>query len=503
VAAPVLATSGARPPADIGSPAVADADTGTTSLPGGGLGVLLAGGLALLAARPLSDNSFLTHLATGRVLLESGLPATNPFLVGGGDFPVPSWWWSGLLAVTEEAAGGPGLRLVGVVLAAVLGLLVVRLSDPVGPTAARRGLLAICVPSLLGVLSLLPFLHPRPHLGGFVLLAVTLVVWWERRSPWWLVPVFATWANVHGTWLHGLLVLVVLVVAASVDRDAGRRRLLAPVAALAGVAVGGLLYPEPLRLVLLPTEQFGSQEARDVLAAYAEWRPPSPGNPLSWVLGAVAAVAVIGALRNRRWGMAAGGLVLAALGFTALRLVPVAVISLLPLAAVALADVGTLPRPTRRAALVLSGTGVAIAAVAVVWALSGPSYSWRGYPVAAVDWLDERGLVSNPEVVVVTPDRTGNYLSWRYGTAAHAWVDDRPGVRRGSEYLDLRRGRPGWQDTLAASGVSVVLWESDDDLTAALRSDPGWVEAVEVEGFTVLCRAELSARCSDVPPNGR
>ena len=34
------------------------------------------------------------------------------------------------------------------------------------------------------------------------------MVWNEERSPWWLVPIFAIWVNVHGSWLYGVVVLV-------------------------------------------------------------------------------------------------------------------------------------------------------------------------------------------------------------------------------------------------------------------------------------------------------
>ncbi|MFN7151479.1 MAG: hypothetical protein ACK4V6_18620, partial [Microthrixaceae bacterium] len=60
------------------------ADTvGGNSLPGeqarpGSLAAVMAlvGGVAaLVAARPLADNSFLTHLATGRLILDQGVPS--------------------------------------------------------------------------------------------------------------------------------------------------------------------------------------------------------------------------------------------------------------------------------------------------------------------------------------------------------------------------------------------------------------------------------------------
>ena len=39
--------------------------------------VVLAG--ALIGARPLRDNSFFTHLATGRLILAEGMPTADPY----------------------------------------------------------------------------------------------------------------------------------------------------------------------------------------------------------------------------------------------------------------------------------------------------------------------------------------------------------------------------------------------------------------------------------------
>ncbi|MSX00701.1 MAG: hypothetical protein F2809_07140, partial [Actinobacteria bacterium] len=72
---------------------------------------VFAGLSALIAAAPISDNSFLTHLATGRLILDGGLPQQNPFLYSSTAFPVPSYWWSILLGAVDWAAGAVGLRL--------------------------------------------------------------------------------------------------------------------------------------------------------------------------------------------------------------------------------------------------------------------------------------------------------------------------------------------------------------------------------------------------------
>ena len=484
----------------------------------------VAGALALLASAPLSDNSFLTHLATGRVLLDGGLPAVNPFLRSGGDFPVPSWWWSGLLAVAERTGGGTGIRLMVVALAATLGGLLVRLVRPLPSAAGTTAVpgpssIAVLVPVTLVVLCLLPFLTPRPHLAGFVLLALALVVQAERRSAWWLVPVVATWVNVHGTWLYGLVVLGLLCAADVVDgpragwaRGAALRRSAAVVGAAAlGAALGGLLYPERLRLVGLPFEQLGDDRARAALAGFSEWQAAGAGHPLTWILLALGLMAVVATVRSHRWAGATAAVLFVALGLSAGRLLPVAAIVLVPWAAGALAP-ATAAAPASgggagsrrgggadRATLAVRGVGLALGLAAVVAVAVTPAYDLSAYPVAAVRWLDERGLVGDPEVVLVSHDYTGNYLEFRNGPGVGVWVDDRAGTDLALDYSTLNRLRPGWREALGRSGAQVVLWNDTRPLTAELGADPDWVTAARIDGFTVFCRTSLARRCAATP----
>lgn len=468
---------------------------------GDGLAVLAAGLLALVASRPLSDNSFLTHLATGRLLLERGLPDTNPFLYTavGDDFPVPSWWWSGVLAGVERVTDATGIRLLTALLAGLLGALLVRLTRP-APGEEDEGspenLLAAVVPVAAAVLCLLPFLNPRPHLPGFLLLGVTLVLWCERRSPWWLVPVFATWVNVHGSWLYGLVVLGLLVVAEALDR---RRveltRFAYPAAAAAGCAIGGVLYPQRFRLIGLPFEQMGSERAREALSAYQEWAPLRLDEPYPWLLVALALVAVVGAVRRHRWGTATCALLLVALGWSSGRVMPIAAISLVPLAAAGLRDVGALRRPSGVPARVVGGVGVVLCLLATAHALGFPRWDLDRYPVAAVDYLESRGLMADPDVNVVSHDYVGNYLEYRYGSDAHAYADDRPGVDVLLDYAALNQLHDGWRRALERAEPDVVVWNGEKGLGDRLAADPAWVDVGTLEGFRILCRSELASRC--------
>ena len=81
----------------------------------------------------IDDNSFLTHLATGRLILDTGeIPTSDPytFTAHGADWVVQSWLASWLYGWVEKLGGGDGLRILTAVLCASLAALVWRLSRP-------------------------------------------------------------------------------------------------------------------------------------------------------------------------------------------------------------------------------------------------------------------------------------------------------------------------------------------------------------------------------------
>ncbi|MFZ4431942.1 MAG: hypothetical protein ACOYOQ_01970 [Microthrixaceae bacterium] len=460
----------------------------------GALAWCAAGAVALMSSGPLSDNSFLTHLATGRLLQERGLPSSNPFLFTGGDFPVPSWWFSGALAVAEDLGGGTAIRLLVVAVGAALGVVLVALARPERrDVAARSSLPAVLVPVALVIVTLAPFTTPRPHLVGFLLLGVALVLWRDDRSAWWMVPVFATWVNVHGTWLYGLGVLVLLAGCASLERRRPVRIL--PVAAAAlGVVIGGLLYPERLRLVVLPFEQFGDERAREAISAYQEWAPAGWAHPLTWAVVLLGAAAVVALVRSRRWPSVVVAVLLVGLGMSAGRLLPVAAISLLPWASAAFAGTGP-GLGSRRVAVPVRVGGVALLLVAVAGALRGPSYDLDRYPVAAVDWLEERGLVADPDLRVVSHIDVGNYLVWRFGTEANAFADDRPSVDAMLDHRSLDQARPDWALVLERVDPDVVVFRDDKPLVPLLDGSGAWPRAATIDGFAVYCAPRVRDRC--------
>ncbi len=234
---------------------------------------LLALGRAL--AEPgalLHDPDTYLHIAAGRwMLAHGGLPVHDPFsytFAGAGWVP-HEWLAEIVLAAVYRAAGWSGLVLLTAACFAVgLGLL-------------TRFLLRWCEPfsaliaTALGAALVEGHLLARPHL-----LALPLLVLWSgalfgardagAAPPFRLLPVMVLWANLHGSFMFGLLLACYLgaeaVVAGPRRLEARRWGLFAALTLAAALAtpngIAGLV--EPFRLMAMPALQ----------SSFIEWRSP-------------------------------------------------------------------------------------------------------------------------------------------------------------------------------------------------------------------------------------
>lgn len=148
----------------------------------------------------------------------------------------------------------------------------------------------------------------------------------------------------------------------------------------------------------------------------------------------------------------------------------VAAVVLVPGAAAALrvhgrAGEGRSPR-TAVAAVGLA----AVALVAVVAAAGRPAFSFSRYPVAALAWAGERGLLA-PEARLVAPDTVGNYRELTEGARAAVFVDDRYDMFPRAvvdDYVLLVRAGAGWEDVLERWDAGAVVWPTSLPLAGLL-----------------------------------
>jgi len=314
---------------------------------------------------------------------------------------------------------------------------------------------------------------PRPLLIALVLFAVVMVMTETGRgSPWVLVALMWVWVNVHGSWPLALAYLALRMVGRLADHRPLDRlpRLTGALALGAAVAVAN---PFGVRLLAYPAVVLTHHQA---FAHILEWQSPNFSDPVNTIF----LVEVLGALvvLVARHGTVEDALVMsvfAASAFLASRNVAVAALVATPVVARALAGLGTLDG-ARRTGVAAAGIGALalVGASLVAGALGRPAYDLGAYPVAEVAWMAQHGLAPGR---VVTPDYVGNYLEFRYGPRASAFIDDRVDLYPAALETDdgaLLGGSSGWQRVLRTYGATAVLWPTSEPLAGLVEEDPHW-----------------------------
>ena len=112
-----------------------------------------------------------------------------------------------------------------------------------------------------------------PILSLILALALIALVLQEQRSSWWLVPLFAAWVNVHGSFPLGVAFVGAMIVLRVVStRSVGRREVSDVAAVAVGLVAGAVVSPYGFEMLTFPVELLGRSES---LSFISEWRPLS------------------------------------------------------------------------------------------------------------------------------------------------------------------------------------------------------------------------------------
>lgn len=247
----------------------------------------------------LADQDVYLHIAVGRWIIAHGyVPSHDPFSFTRTGAPwVAQEWASELLSVlVYRLAGWSGLVFLGAAsFGATLAYLTRFLVKRMEPLHAL--LLAFLAASMM-----LPYLVDRPHelvwpltviwIGGLVQASE------ERRAPrWWLLAVMLLWANMHGSFILGLVLMFPIALDALQRQDKPWRKVAKQWLpfCLSAVAVT-LLNPRGYRLLLFPFQLLGIKE---IMTVFKDWLPPDLQHlgPLHIWLIAVVGAAFAGRVR--------------------------------------------------------------------------------------------------------------------------------------------------------------------------------------------------------------
>ncbi len=460
----------------------------------GTVAVVVGAAAAALAAVRLPNDDIWWQVAYGRwILAHHGLPRTDiwSWTAAGHPVVVTEWAFDALMAAAAGTGGGAAAWLLALVCYVGAALAALGVLHGLG---RNRPLAALLV--LVWLVSFLPLGALLPQLASYGLLAA---VWWvleaaRLRGPRRLLllpPLFVVWANVHGSFFLGWI-LVALESALAWGpalpgrlstrfRPATRRWL--PLALLGSVAAA-LCNPYGPHLIAyewrLTTDPIHN-------AHIAEFQSPNFHDPfLHWmvlpaILLGLAAVATTGRRRlPAREVLAALGLLGGALVMS--RMLPYA---LLGLAAVAAAAARGRRVPVRSAPW--WQLAVMLAALAGAVALRPPGI-WpvrTGEPVAAVAYVDSHGLGARG----FNTYEWGGYLLYGWDGRRQVYIDSRgdlyaqtPVLQRYVDMVDLKSD-PG--TVLRGENVAWALLPSGSSLAVVLSAE-GWRPAYADPTATVL-----------------
>jgi hypothetical protein len=463
------------------------------------------------------------HVRLGRTILETGhIPTSDQFshTMAGSPF-VPFEWLSEVaFALSDRWLGLAGMALLSALLFAGSGWLTYRSSLQLG--VPRLGSLSA---GLLALLLLAAHLLPRPHMFSTFLVAfilLQLLMWrggGSNRHLWLLPPIFLVWANIHGGFLAGLIVLGVFWVEAigraangagdspeDVIRHPPARWRPITAAAIASF-VATLINPAGFEVIVHSLGYVQSQFMVNHTQEYLSIDFHDPGGKLVLVF----LVGAIGVLMSGRARVQFIGAILfvgwLAASLYARRNLDFFVVSAMPFVALwshtvccSLAeDPGLLPALRRMCSRLRDfgrrlsagdrryggAIGGFVLAAIILWVHLGSEAARARYrfppdffPVDAVAWVVQTEIPASGSVY--NHFMWGGYLLYEAWPHVPVFIDgqtDFYGEELFREYLEVRDVLPGWDRILRDRQVTWALIPAAGSLADRLQADAAWDRA--------------------------
>ena len=435
------------------------------------------GGFAL-AARSLGDNSFLWHLRTGGLILDHGIPRSDPFsfTAQGTRWIAQSWLAELMYAALQRSVGVIGIRIAVGLAGAGVAVFLFRVAYRVSGDRVRA--LALGIPALACSFTVF---SERPLMFGLALLCVLVYAIevpdsFLGRHPRVVIPLTLwLWVNVHGTFSLGFLYLAAYLGARWLDGAwpwvARERELLISTAI---VCVLVFVNPYGPSLVFFPVALMGRSK---VLSNVAEWQAINLHTATGILFGLWVVLTIVALARGRS---SRGELVLTLLflflGGWAVRNVAITVAVTIPVVARAFSA----EKQEHRARGNDAATPLLVVVVCLVGVLlvaktlSMPNFDLKRYPVAAMQQLDKQHQLGGR---LLTTDAWAGYVIYKYWPEQHVFFDDRYDmypIAMTNAYNKILSVKPGWEHVLDQYRINIVVWPKDDSFAQALVHLPGW-----------------------------
>lgn len=440
------------------------------------------------------DGDLGRHLTVGSLILSSGqIPAHDVFshTLTGAPLVPHEWLSEVLFALSYRLAGLNGVAwLTALILASAYAILAIALRR--AGVRALVALVAVLFASMVGAVHMLL----RPHIFTLLFFTILLLVLEEyrnadrRRALIVLLPLMVVWANMHGAFISGLMLVAFYAVGAALEKE--RRRLIELAALFVSLVVASWINPVGIQLLVHSFAYLGN---RFLVNLTVEYQSPDfhAVNVLPFAALLLLSFAIVGRSGKRLdWTPLILLVGWSAFALYSTRNIPlyaqVAVIILAPIADAWIDEL--LPAAKRFLARtdeidrVSSGWIWAVAVVALLVGLqmSGDKIDVRGtgnvfdphvFPIAAVDSMTG----SLPSGNMFNEFNWGGYLLYRLWPEKQVFIDgqqDFYGEALTREYLQAINAEPGWQAILDRYNVRWVIVSPTRALAARLDASPDW-----------------------------
>jgi hypothetical protein len=475
---------------------------------------VLAGVIFAYCPRGIQESDIWWHLRDSMTLLQQHVflrTDTYSFTAAGSPWINFEWLSEVVYYLAFKFAGLQGIMLVYFVVLVLIYIGVYYRSCRGGAdckNAAVATLGAIC----LGSVSM----APRMLLFGWLCLTALLLVLDKFRQTsrglWMLPPLFALWINLHGSWVFGLVVLVVTIAAGLVQGEWGRveatrwsraqfhKLMLALLASLAALFVNPFGY----KLVLYPFDLLFRQQS--VMHYIDEWQPVdfASGNgklALLLIFGLFAAAL----FSTRRWRLDEALLTAFAL-WTALSHVRFMFFAGLLIAPILAPALNLFPpyereidKPWLNAAIM-----AAVAASLVIFFPSAAQLQQTvdtTYPRAALDFIQHQQIKGR----ILNEYAWGGYMEWNAPNLQTS-IDGRADIFVYSGVFNDFLKTTSLQDSfelLNKYGIDNVLIEQKHPLAYLLKQSPEWHVIYSDQVAVLLQRKDINIKISNAPELSR
>jgi hypothetical protein len=443
-------------------------------------------------------------LTSGRYIHAHGLPSTDHLTVAGSGRPwVDQQWLAHLLMYDLWRVGGDAAvgASSAVAFALAFGMLAVLLlrrgAAPVGVLLALGGALVQCL--LFAETRAQSYAYPLFVGLLWILLAQSDRTWLRRAAL--ALPLLVLWANVHGSVLLG--VAMVIVCCGRSAASGLRRKAWRPAGGEVALSVlaAGCVFATPYGTAMIG--YYVRVLGDPALATIAEWQPStfSPLN-LPFIVILMGTLGLVCFARGKGVhvpiDMMLLAVVLGALAAHAVRYQTWFALGVAPLLALAVTGTWSGRRglaPPPRVIVIAAGALLLTATVVAGGILVRTPSSAYG------KWISDSAVHSaarygaqHPQARILADDVTGSALLWRYpGLAGRVGFDARTEIYKPSQFLAFARfvlaSGPSWAASARGYQVVAVTCSLHPALCKALPKLSGWRILTHRNGGMVAVRS--------------